>query len=172
MPQTKDQKKKNIEQIKENIDKQKSIIFVDYQGLKASDLFELRESLKKSGCKMVIAKKTLFNLALKESNKKTGFDIKEIQGQMALIFGLEDEVSPAKISYQFGKKKQELKILGGIFEDKLISPEEAVALAMIPSRQELLAKFVGCLSASVSGFANVLQGNIRNLVYVLSKIKS
>jgi len=106
MPQTKEQKKKNIEQIKENIDKQKSIIFVDYQGLKASDLFNLRNCLKKSGCKLVVAKKTLINLALKESDGENDFNIKEIQGQLALVFGLEDEVTPAKLSYQFSKKEK------------------------------------------------------------------
>ena len=87
-----------------------------------------------------------------------------------MVLGFGDEVSPAKIPYQFSLGNENLKILGGFFEDKFRSAEEIIALAKIPSKQELFAKVVGSISSPISGFVNVLQGNIRNLVYALSKI--
>jgi len=169
MSQTKEQKKETVEKLKENIDKQKSIVFVAYEGLKASDIFNLRKILKKAGCSFIIAKKTLLNIALKE--RKINLNTRELEGQVGLIFGLENEVSSAKLSYKFQKENGNLKILGGFFENNIISAENVLELAKIPSKQELLAKFVGTISAPISGFANVLQGNIKGLISVLAKAK-
>jgi len=169
MPKTKEQKKEILKKLKENFDKQKSMVFSSYQGLKAADIFNFRRVLKQAGCNIVVAKKTLFNLALKE--KKIDFDAKNLEGQIALIFGFEDEVTPAKLAYKFSKEKENLKILAGFFENKIINKEEVLALAQIPSKQELLSKVVGCIASPISGLVNVLQGNIRNLVYALSQIK-
>ena len=71
----------------------------------------------------------------------------------------------------FSEKNENLKILGGFLENEFRSREEVVVLAKIPSKQELLAKVIGSIKAPISGFANVLQGNIKGLVYLLSNIK-
>jgi len=169
MAQTKEQKQKKLNDLKKNIDEQKSMVFVAYDGLKASDMFDLRKRLKEEGCRLVVGKKTLFNLALKDG--KIDFDSKGLQGQVGFIFGSEDEISPAKISHKFSKENENLKILGGFFENNIITKEMVLTLAQIPSREELLSKVVGSISSPVSGFVNVLQGNLRNLVYALSAIK-
>jgi len=169
MPQTKEQKKNTLGKITESFDKQKSMVFVNYKGLKASDLFNLRKALKNAGCKIIVAKKTLLDIALKD--KKINFNIKDLEGQIALIFGFEDEISPVKTSYNFSKQNENLKILAGYFENNVIDSNEVIALAQIPSRQELLAKVVSSIFSPVSGFVNVLQGNIRSLVYTISQIK-
>ncbi|MDO8265140.1 MAG: 50S ribosomal protein L10, partial [Candidatus Parcubacteria bacterium] len=85
-----------------------------------------------------------------------------------------DEVMPAKIAYQFSQKNANLKILGGLIESQrgsLLGTEQVIELAKLSSKEELLARLVGSIAAPMSGFANVLQGNIRNLVYVLNAIK-
>lgn len=169
MPQTKEQKKTVVKKLEKNIEEQKAMVFVDYQGLKAQDIFDLRKKLKEKGCNFVVSKKTLFKLAL--DKKGINYNPKELKGQVGLIFGLEDEISPSKISYQFSKKNDKLKILGGFFENKAIALEDVINLASIPSREELLAKVVGSISSPISGFVNALQGNIRGLVYILSAIK-
>ena len=74
-------------------------------------------------------------------------------------------------AYNFSLKNENLKILGGFLENQLRNMEEIIILAKIPSKQELLAKFIGSIKAPMSGFVNVLQGNIKGLVYVLSQIK-
>jgi len=164
---TKEQKKKILKNLKEDIDKQKSMVFISVKGLKASELLELRNKLKESDCKLTVAKKTLMNIALKELD----INVSELDGQVALVFGFKDEVLPAKTTYEFSKKNEDLKILAGFFEDKFREVNDIIALAKIPSRKELLAKVVGSISAPISGFANVLQGNLRGLVYVLKQIK-
>ena len=170
MPLTKEQKQNIVKDLKESIDKQKSMVFVSIQGLKAAELLELRNKLKELNCKISVAKKTLMDIAFKES--KIEIDTSKLEGQVALVFGFKDEVLPAKTSYEFSKKNENLKILGGFLEDKFREVNEIVTLAKIPSREELLAKVVGSISAPVYGLANVLQGNIRNFVQVLSKIKN
>lgn len=169
MAQTKEQKQKSLKEIKESINKQKSTVFVSYQGLKASDILELKKTLKEAGCKFMVVKKTLLNLALKD--EKIDFNSRELEGQLGLIFGFEDEVSAAKLSHQFSKKNDNLKVLAGLFENELVDKEKVVALAQIPSRDQLLAKLVGSIKNPISGLASVLQGNIKGLVYTLSAIK-
>ncbi len=168
MALNKEQKKRIVEKLKENIDKQKSMVFVAIEGLKASDIFNLRRTLKEAGCILQVAKKTLLNIAFKDKN--FDFDTEKFQGQLALIFGFEDEIAPAKLAYNFSKENENLKILGGYFENDFREAEEIISLAKIPPREQLLSKVVGSLSAPVSNFVNVLQGNIRSLVYILSKI--
>jgi len=170
MPQTKEQKKKILEELKEKIDKQKSVVFVAIEGLKAKDVFSLREALKAADCVMSVVKKTLLDIAAKD--KKMGIDVRKgLSGQVAVIFGFKDEISPAKVAYKFSLENKNLKILGGWLEGRLRTIEEIVELAKLPSREYLLLKVVGTVSAPIFGFVNVLQGNIKSLVYILSKIK-
>lgn len=169
MALTKEQKQNIIKDLKESVDKQKSMVFVSVKGLKAADLLELRNKLKELNCRLLVAKKTLIDIAFKDSKIEIKTD--KLDGQIALIFGFKDEVLPAKTSYEFSKKNENLKILGGFLEDKFREVDEIITLAKIPSKEELLAKVVGSISAPISGFANVLHGNLRNLVYVLKEIK-
>jgi len=170
MPLTKEQKQKIVEELKEKIDRQKSMVFVAVEGLKAADIFDLRKKLGEADCQLQVIKKTLTDIAFKK--EKLEFNIKELEGQFALVFGFGDEVSPAKIAYQFSLGNKNLKILGGFFEDKFRSAEEIIALAKIPSKQELFAKVVGSISSPISGFVNVLQANIKGLIYVLKQAKT
>ena len=135
-------------------------------------MFSLRKSLTEAGCNLKIAKKTLVRIAFGQSNISFWNKIKDsIPGQLALVFGIKDEIAPARISNQFGKTNENFKILGGIFENRFIGKEKVLALANLPSREELLGKLVGSIASPMSGFVTVLQGNIKGLVVVLSKIQ-
>jgi len=169
MPLTKEQKKNIVKELKDNIAEQKTMVFVSVKGLKASELFDLRKQLKELNCLLLVAKKTLLKIALKE--KKIELNEKGLEGQVALIFGFEDELTPAKTAYNFSLKNENLKILGSFLENKFRNLEDTINLAKIPSKQELLAKIIGSIKAPISDFANLLQGNIKGLVYVLSAIK-
>ena len=86
------------------------------------------------------------------------------------MFGYKDEISPAKAIYQFSKENPNLKILGGFFENKFREAEDFIALAQIPSKEELLARLAGSLSAPVTNFVRALEYNLKGLIYVLSKL--
>ena len=172
MALTKEQKQKKVNDLKEKIAKQKSIVFVNFTGLKVAEMTNLRKEMKAEDCEFKVAKKTLAYLALKDLDKEIAEKVKQLQGEIALGFGYKDEISPFKILGRFSKQSENLKILGGILENKFIEQEQAIALSKLPSKQELLAKMIASINAPVSGLVNVLQGNIRNLIYVLNAIKS
>jgi large subunit ribosomal protein L10 len=167
---TREKKKKILEELKEKIGKQKIMIFVDFTGVKSKGLFLLRKKLKESGNEMKIAKKTLINLALKEKNLNI-VDAKKMVGEIAVIFGVKDEISGAKTVYEFSKENKNLKILGGILEKSFIGPEKIEELAKLPTKEELLAKLISEISAPISNFVYILKSIPQSLVFVLSQIQ-
>ena len=157
MALTKEQKTKQIDSIKERITNQKSIVFVDFNKVPSKDMFSLRKTLKEAGCGLKIAKKTLVRVAFGQSNISYWNKIKSsIPGQLALVFGIEDEIAPARIANQFAKTQENLKILGGIFENRFIEREKVLVLANLPSRNDLLGRLVGSIYSPVSSFVRVL----------------
>jgi large subunit ribosomal protein L10 len=171
MPKTKGQKVAILASLKEKISASKSIVFAGFNALGAKEGEELRRELKKENSEYCVAKKTLLDLAFKE-NKILGIDAKSFGGKIAVIFGYQDEVAPAKIMDKFMKGKEgKIEFMGGILENKQLSKTEIIQLAKLPSKLELYGKLVGTLNAPISGFVNVLAGNIRALVNVLKAIE-
>jgi large subunit ribosomal protein L10 len=172
MPLTKQRKKQIIEAVKENLEKQKAIVFVNFSGLKFGDLVNLRKKLKQAGAKFIVVKKTLAQLAFKEKN--IDLPKEKLGNEVALIFGFEDEIAPVKTAYQFSQEQNKLKLIGGYISDgmksEFMSAEDVIVLAQLPSKQELFAKLVGTLSAPISGFVTVQRENIKGLVYALGAI--
>ena len=171
MALTKKQKKEILDDLKDKIAQQKAIVFVDYTGLKVKDLSKLRKKLRESDSLFRVAKKTLLRIAFKDSKSSLADEVEKLEGQIGIIFGFEDEISPAKISYKFSKDIENLKILGGSVEGNFIGREQVLELAKIPGREELLGRLVGSISAPASNLVSVLQGNIKGLIFALSAIK-
>jgi large subunit ribosomal protein L10 len=170
MAVTKEKKKKTLELLKEKIENQKIMIFFDFAGLKSKEFFSLRKKLKELGNDTKVAKKTLINLALKEKNLNV-VDVKKLTGEIAVVFGLTDEISGAKTIYQFSKENKNLKILGGILEKSFVGPEKIEELAKLPTKEELLAKLVSSISAPISNFVYVLKSIPQSLIFILSQIQ-
>jgi large subunit ribosomal protein L10 len=146
----------------------KVMIFSDFKGTTVAKMKDLRDELRKSGSTYKITKKKLIELSFREAGIEVNSS--KMEGQLGVAIGQEDEVSAAKVLAKFAKENKNFKILEGVLEKKLISAEEVMALSKLPSREELLAKFVGTINAPVSGFVNVLAGNIRGLMTVLKGI--
>jgi len=171
MPKSKIQKGEIMRNLTERIKKSKSIVFAGFNALGVKDNEALRLQLRAENGEYYVAKKTLLERALKEQGIEN-LDTKSLEGKLAVIFSYEDEVSPAKVVDAFRKDKEDkIFFLGGILEGKLLSKTEVEALAKLPSKHELQARLVGTLNAPISGFVNVLAGNIRNLVNVLKAIE-
>ena len=157
MALTKEKKGKALESIKEKISKQKSVIFADFSKVNSADLFKLRKELKENGCSLKVGKKTLIRIAFGQSGISFWSKMKAvIPGQLALVFGIDDEIAPARIANKFAKTNENFKILGGIFEKRFIDREKALVLANLPTRNELLGRMVGSLSSSMASFVRVL----------------
>jgi len=171
MAKTKEQKKQILQDLTEKINKAKSIIFTSFNALGVKENEELRNKLRAENSEYFVIKKTLLNLALKDINIKD-LDVKKLEGQIAVVFGYDDEVAPARVVGDFRKKNEDkINFVGGILEGKLLLKDEVTALAKLPGKQELYAKLVGSINAPVFGFVNALAGNLRNLVCVLKAIE-
>jgi len=167
MALNKTQKQEIVKQLTEDVKNQKSLVFVSVDGLKVKDLSALRKKVREVGGKIQVIKKTLMKLVF----EKAGLKFPEgLVGEIALIFGIQDETAPIKSAYEFSKKNENLKLLDGILENNLIGKENIIAIAQLPSKKELLGKLVGTVAAPMSGILNVLQGNMRGLVVVLNAI--
>jgi len=171
MPKTKIQKEVILRDLGEKIKKAKSVVFAEFNSLGVKENEDLRNRLRAENGEYFVAKKTLLDIAFKDS-KVEGLKIRELSGKVAAIFGYGDEVAPARILGKFKKEiPDKVDFAGGILENKFISSETVKTLADLPGKQELYAKMVGSMMAPVSGFVNVLAGNLRGLVRVLKAIE-
>lgn len=166
--QTKEQKKAVVQDLAEKIANSKSVVFSDFKGLSVKDMTSLRKELRGEGVDLKVVKKTLISIALKDAG--IILDAKVMEGQIAVAVSSQDEVVAAKILAKAAKVNDNLKIVSGILGKNILSKEEVISLSKLPSKEELLAKFVGSINAPVSGFVNVLAGNLRGLVNVLKAI--
>jgi large subunit ribosomal protein L10 len=157
MALTKEKKQKSLGDLKTHLSKQKSIVFADFSKVNSKDLFSLRKQLKEAGCQLKVAKKTLVRIAFGQSGISFWNHVKKsVPGQLALVMGFEDEIAPARIANKFTKVNENFKILGGVFESRFIDRDKVLALATLPSREELLARMLGSISSSTTKFVRVL----------------
>lgn len=170
MAKTRVQKEEALAVYQESLQNAKSVVFVNFDKLKVKDIEKLRRQCRSEKVGYVVAKKTLMKLALTKAGL-TDVNPKAFEHGVATVFGFEDEVAPARIMQTFAKDHEALKTIGGILEGTYVDRERVIALASLPSRQELLGKLVGTIQAPVSGFVNVLAGNLRGLLYALNAIK-
>lgn len=170
MPKTRQEKEKKVEELTDKLSRMKSAIFVDYSGLDVKSVEELRKTLRQEKIDYQVIKKTLLKLALAKIGLKD-IDFRALEGQLGITFDYQDEVMPARLLKIFQKKNTALKILGGILEKKFIGKEKVQELASIPTRSDLLTKATGSLKAPLTGLVNVLQGNIKKLIYTLMALK-
>lgn len=170
MPKSKSQKEQIIKDLQDKLHKSKSMVFANFDGLKVADATELKRECRKEGMEYLVAKKTLFQRALKDSGLEN-VGPENLSGSLAVIMGYEDEVAPAKTVSKFAKTHEALKIIGGVLENKFVDVTVVSNLSKLPSKQELIARVVGSVRAPLSGLVNVLQGNLRGLVYVLNAVR-
>jgi large subunit ribosomal protein L10 len=170
MAKSREKKQGEVVDLVAGLGTSKAVVLADVSKLKVNDLNDLRRKAEKEKVRAQTAKKTLLKIAFKESGKDV-VDTKNLPGSVSLFFGMGDEVSAAKVIADYRKGHENVKILGGILESKWMSAEEVMALAKLPSKQELIAQVVGTIRAPLSGFVNVLQGNVRGLVYAIAAIR-
>jgi large subunit ribosomal protein L10 len=149
----KQQKQDLISQIKNLLQKNNVISLIHYRGLNDKQLFDLRLSLKNSGCGIKVVKNTLLRIAVKDLN----FDsLKEyLKGPTALVYSNEP-VSLAKIIYNSSKESEHLKIQAFLFDNKLLEENDIKSLASLGSLDEVRSSFIMKLNAVQSNFVRIL----------------
>ncbi|WP_461205214.1 50S ribosomal protein L10 [Clostridium sp. DL1XJH146] len=162
-------KEAKVQEIREKLEKAQSFILADYQGLNVEEDTQLRKISREAGVEYKVYKNKLVRLACNELGIK-GLD-DYLVGPISIAFGYEDPVAPAKLLSEFAKEHKKLELKAGLVDGKVIDEDGVKSLASLPSREVLIAQVLGGLNAPISGFVNVLQGNMRNLVCALNAIK-
>ncbi len=167
MKLTRSQKEEIVEKFSQALLKNKAVLLVNFSGMKVKEERDLKKALRDQGIVFEVIKNNLLKIALKKT--KIIIDEKLLDQPVALIWSAEDEVSPSKITVTFGKTVEKLQLIGGIIDQQYVDAEFIKKLAALPSRDELYAQLVGSLNAPIHGLVNVLQGNLRSLVYILKQ---
>ncbi len=154
MPRTKIEKKEILGKLETIVKDAQSVVFVNFHGLKVGDMTLVRRKLKGEKVGFFVAKKSLTRKAF-DSIKVSG-SMPELPGELGLAYAV-DLIAPAREVYEFQKKyKDNISILGGVFEGKFMTKEEMMAIALIPSQKTLQAMFVNVINSPIQGFVMAL----------------
>ncbi len=151
---TKADKKELVEKISKALKSSKSVVFANFHHLVVADDMSMRRALRKEGVGYLVVRKTLAKIALKDAG--IAGTMPEFQGELAIVYG-DDLTAPAREFFTFQKKyKDNVKIVGGIFEGKYMNVEEMTAIAMIPSQKTLYSQFVNLINSPIQRFTVAL----------------
>lgn len=148
------QKEELVKSLAEKLKSAKVVILTDYRGISVDAVTKLRTDLRNANAEYKVIKNNIIKRAL-EMNGEAGLD-ELLTGPTAILMGEEDYLEPSKVMYKFSKENDFYKIKGGIIDGKVVTAEEIVTLAKLPSKQELVAKLAGCLLANISKLAVAL----------------
>lgn len=158
-----------IAELKNTLVNAKAVVLTNYRGIKVAQDTKLRRKMREAGVDYTVIKNNMASIAAKEAGIE-GLDA-FLKGPLAMVSSSKDPVAPAKLISEFIKDNRIMEIKGGLVEGKVIDAEAIKSLANLPSREVLLARLLGSMQSPITGFVNVLQGNIRNLVYTLDAIR-
>ena len=148
------QKKEEVANLAAKMKEAKIILLTDYRGINVADVTKLRADLRNTNSEYKVIKNNIIKRAL-DANGESGLD-DLLEGPTALVIGTEDYLEPSKVIYNFSKNNEFYKIKGGIIDGKVMTAEEIITLAKLPSRQELMAKLAGALLGNITKLAVAL----------------
>lgn len=159
-------KQKNIQvvsDLSEKLQKAKSVVVTDYQGLTHKQAEELHKSVKSVGGEYLVVKNSLLKIASGKINST---------GPTAILLAYEDEITPLKELAKFSKSSGIPKIKAGFFGEVAYDSAQTETLSKLPGKQELQGQLVARLSSPIYGLLYSLNGNLQKLAIVLSKIET
>ena len=156
-----------VDEVRGRLSDSDAALLTEYRGLNVADISALRRSLRQAGGDYKIYKNTLVRFAARD----LGLEIEDLlTGPTAIAFVDGDPVTVAKALRDFARTNQNLVVKGGVLGDKLLSADEAKALADVAPREELLARLAGAMAAPMQQFAGLLQAVPRSFAYGLSAL--
>ena len=148
------QKKEEVSKLAEQMKEAKLILLTDYRGINVTDDTTLRRDLRNAGAKYTIIKNNITKRALAECGIE-GLEEK-LEGPTAVVMSSEDYLEPSKVIYKFSKDNEYYTIKGGVIDGKVMTSEEIITLAKLPSRETLLSMLAGALLGNISKVAVAL----------------
>jgi large subunit ribosomal protein L10 len=169
---TKDQKKEVVDQVVQRLRESPSVVFVDYEGLDASFVASQRRQLAKQGIDYVVVKNTLLERAVKE----VGLSVPDSLFTRMTAVGL-GKADPSVLAKAFYKKptnkagEQRFAVKGAIVDGAFFDEGKVERLALLPTRNELIAQVCRGLNGPITGLAMALQQTVSSIVYALDKVR-
>lgn len=168
MSKSRSQKTELLEKYKEILQNKEGYFLINSDKADTQTTTGLKIQLKDVGANIAIVKNSIFKVALQETEQP--LNTQTFDGPTAIIYFDEDPTAPAKLVKEIQKKTTLFDARGGVYEGEFLTAEKVMQLAEIPSREVLLGKLLGTMSAPVSGFMNAVTGNVRGLTMVLKGI--
>lgn len=166
---TKAFKSAKIDAMKEKFEKAQVAVVTEYKGYSVEEITTLRRNLQKEGGDYMVTKNTLAKIAAKGTDYEAIADL--CKGPIAVAFGFDDQVSPAKVVSKFIKDSKKGEILGAVLEGNLLSAAEAKALANLPSKEELYAKMLGSINSPASGIVGSVNAVMASLTRAIAAVR-
>lgn len=148
-----EQKQAMVAEVAARLAAAQAVIVAEYRGLDVGRVTQLRAKAKKSGLYLRVLKNTLARRAVK------GTPFEKLSASMVgpLMYGIAaDPVAGAKVLSEFAKDNELFVIRGGALPNSVMSDKDIKALALLPSREELLARLMGTMQAPVAKLARTL----------------
>ncbi len=141
------------------------VLVADYTGMTVGQFSELRKRLRAAGSKFTVVKNTVFRVAAREAGlpEMNGM----LAGQTAVVCGEKDVCAAAKVLKNFAAEFTKPKMRGGVLDGAVLDAAKVAALADLPSREALLAQFLGLLTAPASRLARLLHTPASQVARVL-----
>ena len=158
-----------VNEVQNKLKNSSGVYFADYKGLNVAKVNELRRNFRSVGVEYKVFKNNLTKIAAKNAGYD-GLD-EMLVGQIGIAFTEQDPTAPARVIRKFIKDKNPLEVVGILFEGQKFDASKYEELASLPSREELLSKFVGCLSSPMSKLVGTLSGSMSKLVGTLNSLK-
>ena len=148
------QKEEEVKKLAEKMKNSSLILLADYRGINVADVTELRKKLREANGSYNVIKNNITRRALAECNLE-GLD-EALVGPTAVITAEESYLDSLKAIYEYSKENDFYKIKAGVIDGKVVSSEELVTLAKLPSRETLIAQLAGALLGNISKLAAAL----------------
>lgn len=148
------QKEQEVNELAEKIKEAKIVLLTDYRGITVDSVTTLRADLRKSNTEYKVIKNNITRRALAKCDY-AGLD-EALEGPTAVILNSEDYLDTAKTIYEFTKANDFYKIKGGIIDGKVMTAEEIITLAKLPSKETLIGMLAGALLGNISKLAVAL----------------
>ena len=170
MPTT--QKTEIINDLTQKFKSSSGIYFTRYSGMNVTKITELRRKFRENEVSYFVSKNTLTKIAAHNAGYEDKLDNLLI-GQIGIAYVAGDATAPARVIRNFEKENKDstLEVIGLIFEGEILSSEKYKELANLPSRDELLAKFVSTINQPMSKLVGTLNGSMSKLMGVLNSLK-
>jgi len=165
----KQEKIERVAELKQRIEGSDALLLTEYRGLSVSEITELRRSLAEGGTKFQVIKNTLMRRAVNDAGVAEIEAL--IEGPSAVAFVDGDPVAAAKSVVDAAKKYPTLSLKGGFMDGKVLSADEAKALASLESREVMLSKVAGLVKSEMSKAAALFVGAQSKFVSLLEAYK-